>query len=126
MTALFDILTYSTDKQTVPDLGEVSQTVASTTMAGAVAGTYELSYAFTVDFNGSKGSPLFHRISGTYASLIENALVAEASVDQKNVFYAFPIVHAGGDLTMSLNMRKGPGITLLNVDWVDVVIKRVA
>ena len=126
MAELFDILKYSTDKQTVLDLGTVSQTVASTTIVGAVAGTYELGYAFSANFNGSKGSPLFHSISGTYANPTEHAIVAEANADHKNVSYAFPIVHAGGDLTMALDMRKDPGIGLLDVDWVDVVIKRVA
>ena len=125
MADIFSILTYDFDKQSVPNLSDVFQTVASVTLLGAVAGTYEIGYSFQVDFNGTKGKPLYFRLGGTYGDPTEFSTVSEQNADKKNRFYAFPKVHAGGDITVSLDMRKDATIGTLDVDFVDTMIRRV-
>lgn len=121
----FNVLEYASDKQTVLDLGNTFQTVASVTMANAVAGEYEIGYAFEVDFNGTKGKPLFFRMGGTYGSVTEFSTTSEQDADKKNRYYMFPKTHAGGDLVVSLDMKKDTAIGTLDVDFADVMIKRV-
>lgn len=125
MAELFDILEYAFDKQTVPDLSSTFTTVASVTVAAAPAGTYEVGYAFEVDFNSDKNKPMYFRMGGTYGSVTEFSEVAEANADKKNRHYMFPKVFAGGALTVSLDMRKDVSIGTLDVNFVDVIIKRV-
>ena len=125
MAELFTILEYVFDKQVVPNLGSTFQTVASVTLAGAPAGTYEVGYSFQIDFNGTKGKPVFFRMGGTYGDTTEFSSVAEQDADKKNRFYMFPKVHAGGDIVVSLDMRKDATIGTLDVNFVDTIIRRV-
>ena len=125
MAELFSILEYVFDKQTVPNLGDTFQTVASVTLAGAAAGDYEIGYSFEVDFNGTKSKPIYFRLGGTYGDTTEFSTVAEQNADKKNRYYTFPKTHAGGDIIVSLDMRKDATIGLLDVTFVDVIIRRV-
>ena len=125
MADIFSILAYVFDKQTILDLGSTFQTVSSVTLAGAPAGTYEIGYSFEVDFNATKGKPLYFRLGGTYGDTTEFSTVAEQDADKKNRYYTFPKVHAGGDIVVSLDMRKDATIGTLDVTFVDTIIRRV-
>ena len=125
MAELFSILEYVFDKQTAPNLGDTFQTVASVTIPNAPAGTYLLAYAFEADFNGSKNNPMYFRMGGTFGSATEFSARSEADADKKNRYYAFSKDFAGGDLVVSLDMRKDAGIGTLDIDFVDVMIMRV-
>lgn len=122
---LFNVLAYTSDKQSVPNLGSTFQTVASVTMVGAEAGEYAVGYAFELDYNGTKNQPVYFRMGGTFGSVTEFSSQADQDADHKNRFYMFPKTHAGGDITVSLDMRKDAAIGTLDVDFVDVIIHRV-
>jgi len=126
MAELFDILKYAYNKQQHPNLADTFVTVASVTLVAAPVGLYEIGYSFEVDFNGKKDTPAYFRMGGTFGSATEFSLVAEANADHKNRYYTFPKDHVvEGDITVSLEMRKSAAITLFDVDWADVMIKRV-
>jgi len=125
MAELFNITNYTFSKASVLDVPATFQTVASTQLLGAVPGIYEIGYSFEVDFNGTKNNPAYFRLGGTYGSATEFSIVAEQNADKKNRYYMFPKDHPGGDILVSLDMRKDAAITLFDCNFVDVMIYRV-
>jgi len=125
MAELFNITNYTFNKNSVLNIGEVFQTVASVTLVGAVPGIYEIGYSFEIDFNGTKNNPAYFRLGGTYGNPTEFSSVAEQNADHKNRYYMFPKDHPGGDIIVSLDMRKSAGIPVLDCNFVDVMVYRV-
>jgi len=126
MAELFDILNYNTTKNTYLSIPDTMTEVVTLTTPVLPAGTYEIGYSFSLDFNGQKNKSCFYRIDGTYGDSIEHSLTAEANADHKNKYYLFPKVFAGGVITLAVSMRKDPGITKMDVDFIDVMVRRVA
>ena len=125
---LFDIATFHTEKASnvivTATTSGAPQTVVTLTTPSLPAGTYNFVYAWQAQFFG-KDRPLFFKIGGTYADaqFFSNASGSNNAL-HVNRLYGYPKVHAGGPVTMSLEMYDP--LTEAIVEFCDVVISRVA
>ena len=99
------------------------QTVVSVTTGALPAGKYNLLYAWQATFL-AKDRPLYFKIGGDYAD-VEFFSEAPGVVNAlyMNRLYGFPKDHAGGAITLSLEMYDPLGEAV--VDFADVIVQRV-
>ena len=99
-------------------------TVVTMTTASLPAGTYQMYYSFQITF-GLKNKTCYFKQGGTYSDAAFFAITAgDADELHKNRLYGFPKEHAGGPLTLSLEMYK-IDTTAMTIDFADVVLVRV-
>ncbi len=122
---LYSIPNYFTQKASgITGIGDTMQEVVTLTTPDLPAGMYHLMYSFEVDFNGTKNTPAYFRMGGTYGAATEFAVIAAQNVDHMNRLYGFPKDHPGGAITISLDFKTD--VSQFDVDWCDVVVMRVA
>ena len=127
MAELFDIAFNQFGKVSAVNLTATSdaspQTVVTMTTPVLEAGDYMIFYSFQVT-HGAKNQPLFFKTAGTYADAEYFANSASDSDElHVNRAYGFPKEHAGGVITLSLEMYKPTGSAV--IDFADVMVTRV-
>ena len=125
---LFNVLAFETQNESAVAITATTsgapQTVITLTTAALTAGTYMLGYSFQVT-HAAQNRPLFFKISGTYADAAY--FVNESSGNNQlnlNRAYMYPKSHAGGQITLALDMYEATATA--TIDLVDVFVHRVA
>ena len=124
---LFDAVTFRTAKVSGVSITATTegtpQTVVTVTTESLPAGMYTLMYAWQATFL-AKDRPLYFKIGGTYAdaNFFSNAPSGNNEL-RINRLYGYPKEHAGGPITLSLEMYDP--LAQAVVDFADVVVRRV-
>ena len=127
MPELFDVAFNQFEKVSAVALTATSdaspQTIVTMTTPTLEAGDYTIIYSFQVTHSG-KNQPLFFRTAGTYADTDYFANSA-SDTDELHVnrLYGYPKEHAGGPITLTLQMYKPVGAA--TIDFADVMISRI-
>ena len=123
---LFDIPRFWNQKESgITGVGTSFQEVITMTTPSLSAGTYMLYYSFEVDFNGERSVIANFRMTGTYGSPTEFDISAPTVANNLNRFYGFPKVHPGGIITFGMDFKQ-TGVTQFDIDFIDVIIARMA
>ena len=124
---IWTALKYESVKESaVLNIGSTAQQVAQLVTSALPAGTYFISYAFELDFNGTKDKPAYFQLTGTLPDANPFSGAALANGDHRNRLYGYPKVWGGGVMTIGMNMWKDAGISQLDCDFIDIMVERKA
>jgi len=124
---IWDVTSFHVQKEAgILNIGTTPEEVVALVTPDLPAGTYMISYAFQIDYNGTKDKPAFFSMTGTFSDTDPFSDNAPANGDKRNRLYGFPKVWAGGVMTLGLNMHKDAGISQFDCDFVDLMVQRVA
>ena len=130
MAELFDVLT--SDFEEVSNITVTADhdvpawdTIVTQTITNLAAGKYMAGVNFLIDYGSVKDKSAWSRVTGTYFAGIEFADRATTDAQQKTRWYEKEIIHTGGNLTITLEMSCGTGLTDFLVNSAQVVINRV-
>ena len=100
-------------------------TVLTMTVTGLAAGTYMMGINFLLDYGSDKDKTAWTRVTGTHFTGTEFADRATADGEHKSRFYEVVKEHAGGNMTISLEMSCGTGLSDFLVDSAQVICTRI-
>ena len=122
---LFNVLTYDTIKTTaISDIPDVFTNIGTLDSGDNEAGLYEFNFALSFNYDSTTTSVSIRwRIDGgAWASL---QLEPSDVNDSIPVYYGYPGSYTAGVHTFELEIKKGAPGNLLNLEFADMVFKRV-
>jgi len=126
MAEFFDVARFEVDKRTDVSIPETYTEIGNVTMAGAEEGTYEYGFSLTWLFDQVNKSEFLRFSSDGGVIWHESNSELSDSAFEKRDAYQFYIPLSSGDLNLIVQVRKEDATGVMDVQFADTWIKRVA